>query len=553
MENVAVSKRNRTFKKANKENTQSSNGSKCSIRRDKTSAAPFQLTNIKNEDTKHGPLKPKADPQSTSGEALKRGKAAQKEAKRVASSVKPRQTHSRAFLCQQTVKHKAEVAKVAEAPKPPAAGPPSKSALGMYRGKIVQSKIGSIWKPTAGGADLKAGDQNVMRRRSKSLADLQTSSRSAMDRPPQVTKPAVVSRPAGVQTARRPARVVSETLASSRNANVAPVQGGGTCRSKPKMLATNRQVNKPPVSSARSQYRFTMENAEERRAKLADWLASKGKTFKRPAAAAAETSKTRGPAKANVDLNPQARPAARRQPEARLEACKPESEGASLETQSQTAPAIMNITLDLLENSDVDPQDSVDDIVVNLCDVLEALAMPSGSEELSQATNVSSDAQMEDSKPHSECIVDGAQQQMSEAVAQVKDGVEESEEGESDEECVMATSPQMAGASVIKYSVKTTPYLQSVKRTIEEEASTSRSRRKSSIKDLKFLTPVRRSCRIERNASRLPPMLVDPDPCVSSLAELLKLDDNPNAYIYRKNHALPEEQADRTAGGSGNV
>lgn len=80
--------------------------------------------------------------------------------------------------------------------------------------------------------------------------------------------------------------------------------------------------------------------------------------------------------------------------------------------------------------------------------------------ELSQATNVSSDAQMEDSKPHSECIVDGAQQQMSEAVAQVKDGVEESEEGESDEECVMATSPQMAGASVIKYSVKTTPYLQ---------------------------------------------------------------------------------------------
>uniref|UniRef100_A0AAQ4PH64 Cytoskeleton-associated protein 2 C-terminal domain-containing protein n=1 Tax=Gasterosteus aculeatus aculeatus TaxID=481459 RepID=A0AAQ4PH64_GASAC len=509
---------------ANKENTQSSNGSKCSIRRDKTSAAPFQLTNIKNEDTKHGPLKPKADPQSTSGEALKRGKAAQKEAKRVASSVKPRQTHSRAFLCQQTVKHKAEVAKVAEAPKPLAAGPPSKSALGMYRGKIVQSKIGSIWKPTAGGADLKAGDQNVMRRRSKSLADLQTSSRSAMDRPPQVTKPAVVSRPAGVQTARRPARVVSETLASSRNANVAPVQGGGTCRSKPKMLATNRQVNKPPVSSARSQYRFTMENAEERRAKLADWLASKGKTFKRPAAAAAETSKTRGPAKANVDLNPQARPAARRQPEARLVACKPESEGASLETQSQTAPAIMNITLDLLENSDVDPQDS---IVVNLCDVLEALAMPSGSE--------------------------GNQVTPGCTVAQVKDGVEESEEGESDEECVMATSPQMAGASVIKYSVKTTPYLQSVKRTIEEEASTSRSRRKSSIKDLKFLTPVRRSCRIERNASRLPPMLVDPDPCVSSLAELLKLDDNPNAYIYRKNHALPEEQADRTAGGSGNV
>ncbi|XP_037323214.2 cytoskeleton-associated protein 2 [Pungitius pungitius] len=518
MDNVAVSKRNHTFKKANKENTESSNGSKCSIRRDKTSAAPFKVTNIKNEDTmaKNGPLKAKADPQSTSGEAEKRGKTVQKEAKGVAASVKLHQTHSRAFLCQQTVKHKV----VAEAPKPPAAGPPSKSALGMYKGKIVQSKIGSIWKPTAGGADLKTGDRNEMRRRSKSIAEMpghgaqkpfQTSSKSVMDGTAQVTKPAVVSRPAGVQSARRPASAVSETLASCRNANVAPVQRGGTHRSQPKSLATNKQVNKPPVSSTLSQYRFTMENAEERRAKLADWLASKGKTFKRPPSTAAEPSKTRVPAKAKV--------------------------------QSQT-PEIMNTPLELLENSDIEQQDSVDDIVVNLCDVLEALVTPSRCDELSKMTNVGSNVQLEDSKPHSECKVEGVQQKMSENVAQVKDEVEESEEGELDDECVMVTTPKTADASVIKYSVKTTPYLQSVKRTIEEEASTSRCRRKSNIKDLKFLTPVRRSCRIERNASRLPPMLVDPDPCVSSLAELLKLDDHPNAYIYRKNHALLEEQPD---------
>ncbi|KAM8899800.1 cytoskeleton-associated protein 2 isoform 1-T3 [Spinachia spinachia] len=540
MDNVAVSKRNHTFKKENKENTPSSNGSKC--RRDKTSAAPFQLTNIKKDNAmaKHGPLKAEADPQSTSGEAQKRKRTMQREAKGVASSVKLRQTHSQASLFQQTVKHKV----VADAPKQPAAGPPSKSALGMYKGKIVQSKIGAIWKPTAGEADLKTGDRNVMRRRSKSVADLpghgaqkafQTSSKSVMDGPAQVTKPAVVGRPAAVQSARRPARAVPGTLASSRNSNMAPAQGGGTLKSKPKILATNKQVNKPAVSSALSQYRFTMENAEERRAKLADWLASKGKTFKRPASTAAEPSKTRVPAKAKADLHPPARPAAQTQPEPRLEQ---ESEEALLKTQSQT-PAIMNTTLELLENSDVDPQYSVDDIVVNLCDVLEALATPSSSDELSQVTNVGSDVQMEDRKPHSEYI-EGVQQKMLENVAQVKDGVKESEEGESDE-CVMVTSPKMADASVIKYSVKTTPYLQNVKRTIEE-ASTSQSRRKSNIKDLKFLTPVRRSCRIERNVSRLPPMLVDPDPCVSSLAELLELDDNPNAYIYRKNHALLEEQ-----------
>lgn len=73
----------------------------------------------------------------------------------------------------------------------------------------------------------------------------------------------------------------------------------------------------------------------------------------------------------------------------------------------------------------------------------------------------------------------------------------------------------------------------------------STSRRKSNIKDLKFLTPVRRSCRIQRKASFLPTMLVDHDPCVSSLAELVKLDDDSNAYIYRKNPALLEDLPDQ--------
>lgn len=78
-----------------------------------------------------------------------------------------------------------------------------------------------------------------------------------------------------------------------------------------------------------------------------------------------------------------------------------------------------------------------------------------------------------------------------------------------------------------------------MKKTID--AGASASRRMSSIKDLKFLTPVRRSCRIGRNSCHLPTMLQEHDPCVSSLAELLKLDDSPNAFIYRKNPALMED------------
>ncbi|TNN76603.1 Cytoskeleton-associated protein 2 [Liparis tanakae] len=550
MDNVAVSRRNADMK-VNKENAQPAYESKSVIRRDKLSAKPFQLTNdTKDTRARSGALKAKAYPQS--GEALRNVKTVQKGA---ASDVKLRQTHSRSFIAEQIVKPPKIVA---EAPTLPAAQQSSKSTLGMYKGKIVQSKIGSIWKSTAtlGGADPKpsapkTGGQkviNVTKRRSTSATDLsvhstrkpaQTRSKSVMDGAPQVSKPAV-SRAAGFHSARPPARTLPTTLASasSRNVRVAPTKGSGIQSSK--ILVTNKQVDKPAVSSALSQYRFTIETAEEKRAKLAAWQASKGKTFKRPAMT--EPAKARVSAKPDVELNPQ--------PQPRLEARKPDSEAAVFNTRGQT-PAFMNTTLDLLETSDDDLQDNVDDIVVNLCDALEAMATPSRSDDLSQVTDVRGDVVMDDCKPQYEC--EGERTEMSEDVKQVKDEVEESEEGETDVKCVKETVPQMEDASVIKYSVKTTPYLQRVKKTIDEEASTSRSRRQSNIKDLKFLTPVRRSCRIERKASRLPPMLVDPDPCVSSLAELLKLDDDHNAYIYRKNHALPDGVPDQIERGSVNV
>ncbi|XP_068456860.1 cytoskeleton-associated protein 2 [Clinocottus analis] len=561
MDNVAVSRRNDTYKKANKENAKPAHDSKSFIRRDKMSVNS-QLT----EDTKarNCPPKAKVDSRSTSGDALKKIKTVQKVAAAAASDVKLRQTHSRAFLTEQTVKHRKIIA---EAPKLPAALTSSKAAPGMYKGRIVQSKIGTIWKSTAtmGGADLKAsapktGGQrvgNVPKSRSKSVSDLpghgahkpvQTRPKSVMDAPAQVTRPAVGSRLAGFHSARPAARTVPTTLAStsSRNARVAPTKGSGTQSSKPKMQVANKQVNKPAVSSALSQYRFTMVTAEERRAKLAEWLASKGKASKRPAMPTTEPAKAR----VSAALNPRPQPAAQCDPQPKQEAREPDSKGAvPLKTNSQT-PTVMNTTLDLLEISDDDPQGSVDDVVVNLCNALEAMATPSRSDELSQVTDVLGEVKPEDGKPQCECEEGELKD---EDVKPVKDEAEESEdeEGQSDVECV-EVMPQMEDASVIKYSVTTTPYLQSVKKTINDEASTSRSRRQSNIKDLKFLTPVRRSCRIERKASRLPPMLVDPDPCVSSLTELLKLDDD-HAYIYRKNYALPDDLQDQNARASVNV
>ncbi|XP_010768702.1 cytoskeleton-associated protein 2 [Notothenia coriiceps] len=579
MENVAISTRNHTNKKGNKENAQPAYGSKSFIRNDKPSVTPFQLKSNKIDDTleEHGPLKAKVDTKSTSGEAPQKVKPLQKTGT-AAADVKPRQTHSRAYLSHQAVRHNKIVA---EAPKPPAAVPSSKSAPGMYKGKVVQSKIGSIWKSTTSINELdtkpsapKTQGQrvgNITKCRSKSVADLPgysmqkpvpTSSKSALDRHAQVSKPALFSRPpAGFRSARPPARTAPATLTStsSRNTKVAPTKGTSTQNSK--ISVTDKKVNKPPVSSTLSQYRFNMETAEERRAKLAEWMASKGKTFKRPARVTAELSKTKVSAKPAADLKPKNQPAAQSKPEPRLEhkldsaAHCADKQGAA-PTHDRT-PLVMNTTLDLLADSDAglpgDPQGSVDDIVLNLCDALDAMGTPSKCHEPSLVTDVSSDSEMEDSQPEEE-LNKGTPEDVSKQpkVEQVKhqveesDGVETEEEVESDDvQCVTENTPEREGASMIKYSVKTTPYLQSVKKTIQEETSKSRSKKKNNIKDLKFLTPVRRSCRIERKSSRLPAMLMDPDPCVSSLAELVMLDGDSNAYIYRKNHALLEDLPDQ--------
>lgn len=108
----------------------------------------------------------------------------------------------------------------------------------------------------------------------------------------------------------------------------------------------------------------------------------------------------------------------------------------------------------------------------------------------------------------------------------------------------------------------------SMKKRIDSESavapsscgSTRRQRQSgaAAIGDLKFLTPVRRSRRIERQSARLPAALTEHDPCVTSLAELARLEGGSdgddevhvgaamaaNAYIYRRNPALLDELPD---------
>ncbi|NWH17365.1 CKP2L protein, partial [Grus americana] len=68
--------------------------------------------------------------------------------------------------------------------------------------------------------------------------------------------------------------------------------------------------------------------------------------------------------------------------------------------------------------------------------------------------------------------------------------------------------------------------------------SASRGKELLERQELKFLTPVRRSLRIERAGSHYPEMLKDHDPVVSSLSEILDAEEE-TQFFFRKNKALP--------------
>uniref|UniRef100_A0A8C9K0R9 Cytoskeleton-associated protein 2 C-terminal domain-containing protein n=1 Tax=Panthera tigris altaica TaxID=74533 RepID=A0A8C9K0R9_PANTA len=97
---------------------------------------------------------------------------------------------------------------------------------------------------------------------------------------------------------------------------------------------------------------------------------------------------------------------------------------------------------------------------------------------------------------------------------------------------VKTPSTETRGSCLIKYNVSTTPYLQSVKKKIQFDNTDS------TFKELKFLTPVRRFCRIQEKTSKLPDMLKDHYPCVSLLEQLTELGGETDAFVCHPNSAL---------------
>ncbi|XP_053905609.1 cytoskeleton-associated protein 2-like isoform X2 [Cuculus canorus] len=92
-----------------------------------------------------------------------------------------------------------------------------------------------------------------------------------------------------------------------------------------------------------------------------------------------------------------------------------------------------------------------------------------------------------------------------------------------------AATPRQTGTSLTSLPV-------SIKLKV---TSASRGKELLEGRELKFLTPVRRSLRIEQVGSHYPEMLKDHDPVVSSLSEILDAEEE-TQFFFRKNKALPE-------------
>ncbi|KAL2086370.1 hypothetical protein ACEWY4_017429 [Coilia grayii] len=697
-----------TQKKSNKENARPKHGPQKVVtsfikRTAPGKSAPLQSKN----DQKDGTVEKRAEPTKNAEQRAPKSAVA-----KPAPEGKKAATLSQAFLSQQSSSYKKLLA---QGPKPTSAAPP-KALPGTYKGKVVQSKVDCFRKPEDPTA--KVTEKRVFtkpavpkcatltpatlsRIKSKSVTTLP--SVATQPRRPKSVTDVPLSRPAGKTTRGQPQTVstVRQFQVTKRPVGSRPVPPvgvaksvGGPARSiaaavkstsepsqnasKPPVAPAQRPARKP-VTSTLSHTRVAMETAEERRAKLAEWLASKGKTLKRPpihsstqpAQRTRPVSKPRGAPQENRQPQ-ESQPAAEEQPglvplpaaaEPNPQAPEPETvselsaprveeeeEGAGEHegpVTSSPAPGI-NTTLDMVDNCsldlpEVDTEVPMHELVVNLCEALEALEPPStcqsddekGSDREHEAMGMEMQVEQEveeeeksddvneeeeeeeeveeklaEEKTNSEASseevpsedsesemdedsiegsesdsVSGEDDQPEDAdvterkvKTEVKPEEEEEEEDEEKENCG-TTTPECNGASVVKFTVRTTPFLQSVKKRIDDVSSSpaamaapsscgsslrQRSRKSAAIGELKFLTPVRRSRRIERQSARLPAALADHDPCVTSLAELARLEGGgegneagigggtpvANAYIYRRNpallHELPDAHADLT-------
>ncbi|XP_065752165.1 cytoskeleton-associated protein 2 [Phocoena phocoena] len=446
---------------------------------------------------------------------------------------------------------------------------PKKPVLGSYRGQIVQSKINSFRKP------LQVKDESLAT--TKKLSS--TVSKATKSQPVHVSSVTVKSDRAShmttatkfVSTTSQSSQFVRPSIKShhSNNQNtmkqgISRTSASVTVRKGPrekellqlntvssviktsssqdikrnKTLSrsmTSEMVARPASSSntkliekskSIEQRRHTMvkaaidsrwtqprETAEERKARLSEWKAGKGRVMKRP------------PSSVVTQPEPEAQ---NEKPVGSFWTTMAEEDEQRLFTEkvNKTFSECLNLINEPIEEM----RHAIVDILTTKSqekvkfgeNIEEACAT---KEQIQEATiddisvNLGSEKPEIENKHPRNVVFQGCEKEQDD---KTKDPTSD----------VKTPNTETRAGCLIKYNVSTTPYLQSVKKKMQfDEAN-------SAFKELKFLTPVRRSRRLQEKTSKLPDMLKDHFPCVSSLEQLTELGSETDAFVCRPNAAL---------------
>ncbi|KAM4044857.1 cytoskeleton-associated protein 2 [Anomaloglossus baeobatrachus] len=481
--------------------------------------------------------------------------------------------------------------------------PPPKPVLGAYRGKIVQSKINSFRKISetnnVTAQNKLMPKSQVNKPQTSASVPAKTMVRPANDVKPKrpvippassqirplatvgKSEPLSVRKTTQVLTQRRtiqqkvqPEQPPVKNEAKKSN----PVKPSKTTSALVKTLPEpQKSMPAPPVPTA-GKFPRPRETAAERKACLAEWRQSKGIVVKRPPMAVVLPSTcSMAKEKPEVKTEPEEPKEETRQlywatmaeeDEQELftlklhqifagcqklieEGCPREEVLSLLEKQVQNLPEAKKLPRYWECLASLEKRDGQLHKVIAVCEQ----AVSAGAQPLEDLRVILADA-LEQLKLNPEESVKKENEEdvkTEELKNEVKDEKEETtlkgkRRGKAralkDEAEILSTPDNQpseselehgaAASSVIRFNVCTTPHLEKLKKQELSEGG-------SSIKTYKFLTPVRRSRRLEHKSQRLPKMLRDHDPCVSGIDQLGALEGTEtcaSAYIFRQNSAL---------------
>ncbi|XP_066438585.1 cytoskeleton-associated protein 2 [Eleutherodactylus coqui] len=511
-------------------------------------------------------------------------------------------TFSQTFLKTRTLKEKqtkdekVKLEATKEKPKPP-----TKPVFGAYRGIIVQSKINSIWKNSESKNQSEQNKtlqkRDVKRPQTSASLPVKTAVKPSNDAKPK--RPVIPSAPSQIRpsttlakskaepvTVQRITKVRQQRAVQQKAQAVKPPLKNVTVKNNPvtqsktnpvETLADPRKNKPAPQPPTARKFPKAKESAEERKARLAEWRQSKGKVTKRPPMAVVKPVTSNVQKEEPVEQKEETRQlywAAMAEEDEQewftlkvhqiFRDCKklieegcPKVEVLSiLEKQIETAPEVTKLSAYWECRACLERRDGQLYKVIAVCEE----AVSAGVQPLEELRAILADAlqqlkpdpEEKDEDLESAALSTEVVDEPAEAAVQGKRG------GKSRAVTSQPKSPSSPGklpgsestpvnedavSSVIRFNVRSTPQLERIKKLQMNEGD-------SSIKSYKFLTPVRRSSRLERKTHRLPDMLKDHDPCVSGIDELGNLEDTEDcahAYIFRKNSALNDITAKSAA------